>query len=552
MASKYAYTGPAKSTVVVPKKLLKELTAAAEIGKESASRQMYGDRNVSADIVKACMIEHDGKELALAEVHLVSASRDEPTYVLVIVLDTSVKGQQEDDDEEDEECESLWDDSKRIGVHKFNGEDGLPCQLEDLFDLYLLPELEYGDGSINLYQNFVHPIAYADLPQSGRLHRMDSSNWERDKQERSRFLWRVDDAPLPVNAAGAKPPGKSRSKNKKKGSASESGGALLQTLLTEQRDPASHLSKLPVELIFRIYQSVEIWSEHIISKGVFASVVARVDFPKPTGIYCNMMPIRIGDVSSIPESMRQYAPLLAACPLNRQEYDLFDHKIGYLTIHESTAAVDGASQRRGGVHTETPGRVWLESRRDPALPGDVGGQWEAQLDVPLTIAWGRGNYDDEMRTYYNYCGGLYMASNVADSTRVWNCKVKEPGDVVGPLGDLEHLRWALGEGETLDAGEVVWMTDCTPHESLPLRAGQRRQYFRLVTQDVSVWYADHSTPNPLGVVPPEEVVILHGNKFDESSLKEATKEEREKLKKVVKEKTKTKEKSKEKEKKWKI
>ena len=58
------------------------------------------------------------------------------------------------------------------------------------------------------------------------------------------------------------------------------------------------------------------------------------------------------------------------------------------------------------------------------------------------------------------------------------------------------------------------MTDCTPHESLPLKAGTSRQYFRLVTSDVSVWYADHSTPNPLGIVPEEEVKIVHGNKFD--------------------------------------
>ena len=45
-----------------------------------------------------------------------------------------------------------------------------------------------------------------------------------------------------------------------------------------------------------------------------------------------------------------------------------------------------------------------------------------------------------------------MASNVADSTRIWNCKVKNPSDVVGPLGDLQHMKSYLGDGETLDAG----------------------------------------------------------------------------------------------------
>ena len=65
-------------------------------------------------------------------------------------------------------------------------------------------------------------------------------------------------------------------------------------------------------------------------------------------------------------------------------------------------------------------------------------------------------------------------------------------------------------------GEMVWITDCTPHESLPLKAGTSRQYFRLVTSQISIWYADHSTPNPLGIKPPKHVKIVHGNKFDRS------------------------------------
>ena len=71
---------------------------------------------------------------------------------------------------------------------------------------------------------------------------------------------------------------------------------------------------------------------------------------------------------------------------------------------------------------------------------------------------------------------------------------------------------------TLEAGELIWMTDRTPHESLPIpaaaaSAGTRRQYFRLVVGQVSAWFADHSTPNPLGTVPPPEVRIVHGDKF---------------------------------------
>ena len=49
----------------------------------------------------------------------------------------------------------------------------------------------------------------------------------------------------------------------------------------------------------------------------------------------------------------------------------------------------------------------------------------------------------------------------------------------------------------------------------------RRQYFRLVTSQVSVWYADHSTPNPL-VSLPDDVQVIKGNKFGKK-LNAATK-----------------------------
>jgi len=62
------------------------------------------------------------------------------------------------------------------------------------------------------------------------------------------------------------------------------------------------------------------------------------------------------------------------------------------------------------------------------------------------------------------------------------------------------------------------MTDKTPHESLPIRSADDkivyRQYFRLVVGDISAWFADHSTVNPMGIVPPETVRIISGSKFE--------------------------------------
>ena len=67
---------------------------------------------------------------------------------------------------------------------------------------------------------------------------------------------------------------------------------------------------------------------------------------------------------------------------------------------------------------------------------------------------------------------------------------------------------------TLEANELIWMTDTTPHESLPLEPGTYRQYFRLVTSDVSVWYAKHSTPNPKGIKPGSGVRVIYEDKFN--------------------------------------
>ena len=59
----------------------------------------------------------------------------------------------------------------------------------------------------------------------------------------------------------------------------------------------------------------------------------------------------------------------------------------------------------------------------------------------------------------------------------------------------------------------------TPHESLPLETSGYRQFFRLVTSQVSLWYRDHSTPNPLGVEPDPQITrVVVGDKFSEEGL----------------------------------
>lgn len=124
--------------------------------------------------------------------------------------------------------------------------------------------------------------------------------------------------------------------------------------------------------------------------------------------------------------------------------------------------------------------------------------------------WGMGRAVDEYLV-----GGIFLASTAAQSTALWNARVHDTyGDIVGPFGSLERLRTLLGEPDRiLQPNELVWLSDRTPHESLPLTLSTSRQFFRLVVGEISVWYADHNTANPTGYSVPPSVPVVVGNKF---------------------------------------
>jgi len=114
-----------------------------------------------------------------------------------------------------------------------------------------------------------------------------------------------------------------------------------------------------------------------------------------------------------------------------------------------------------------------------------------------------------------------MASNVSASTRIWATELPRARtgggeDALVPLGGrCDHLRSALDAHAACiepRAGELMWISDATPHESLRVQVGVERSYFRLVTSDVSVWWARHSTPNPR-VAPPPHVRVIEQDKF---------------------------------------
>jgi len=144
-----------------------------------------------------------------------------------------------------------------------------------------------------------------------------------------------------------------------------------------------------------------------------------------------------------------------------------------------------------GLHTECPGNVRL-----------------GKGDTKSTFCfhrWGSGFFRDST------VGGIFMASNVSDSCAVWDVCIRDLPHMVGRFGDIEHLRGLIGSGETMEGNTMYWITDGTPHEALPLKEATTRQYFRIVTSDVSGWFAKHSTENRLGIKP--ACPILEIDKF---------------------------------------
>ena len=187
-----------------------------------------------------------------------------------------------------------------------------------------------------------------------------------------------------------------------------------------------------------------------------------IDFPGPRpSRLINMMPFVFGRRDSVPENLLGYWPIISRC-------DLPVGRVAYLTVHESWVA-RGQTQRRSGVHTDGT---------------SAGG-------------WGGGSWGGPK--------GIYLASTDG-SCRVWD---RETWDV-DRLGALRA--YPEGKSMVLVPNTLYRISDRIPHESLPAERNGVRQFVRVVGENIYGWWAEHSTPNPLGVRP--TAPVLRGNKFE--------------------------------------
>ncbi len=191
--------------------------------------------------------------------------------------------------------------------------------------------------------------------------------------------------------------------------------------------------------------------------------IADVLFPKFTGINCNMLPFIIGDITSIPEKFRLYAPLIKASKPPQSLYG----KVGYLTITETEVYI-GITQRKKGIHLD----------------------------------FGKGGFISPK----NEGEGIYIANNIEKSCMVWDTLIS--GSDSSKDGSCEHLRDSLGSGKFLNPNTLYLIHENCPHESLPMVHNTKRQFFRLVIGEIQEWYEEHSTINELGIKPGSSCKII--------------------------------------------
>ena len=105
----------------------------------------------------------------------------------------------------------------------------------------------------------------------------------------------------------------------------------------------------------------------------------EVEFPAPASRNVNMLPFVLGEKESLPENLQAYWNMIEACPYVTEEIG----KVAYLTVQESY--VDATkSQRRGGLHIESPGFFTDDVHAESFHPG-VEHPWGSKHDESVEL-----------------------------------------------------------------------------------------------------------------------------------------------------------------------
>ncbi|KAJ3002353.1 UNVERIFIED_CONTAM: hypothetical protein HDU68_006305, partial [Siphonaria sp. JEL0065] len=220
---------------------------------------------------------------------------------------------------------------------------------------------------------------------------------------------------------------------------------------------------------FKAFESAKL--SNAIIPVIFVSpvhTVGEISFPKPlrtTG--GDPIPFKSSDfkihlnrkrpASRLPKDCRRYESLVQQCidSLSHISFHLFELE-AQLTIEESWVE-PGKTQRTPGLHTERSGKFLPFLDPNDGNPSNRAGE---------------------------FLEGVFLASNIANSCRVWPCWIDSTvhASIAGPFGEIEHLRRVLDEkveSVILKKNTLVRIADTTPHQALPLETREFRQFFRL-------------------------------------------------------------------------
>jgi hypothetical protein len=198
--------------------------------------------------------------------------------------------------------------------------------------------------------------------------------------------------------------------------------------------------------------------------------LTEVSLPQFTGTRVMMMPILIGDLSSVPSQLDHYGSTL------QQLFGLSDPKhygkVGYITIDEKVVQA-GSTHRRSGLHV------------DGVFNGSCGG-------------WGGGG-----GSWGSKGNGMITVSSVA------GCKAyqQELEGEFGKDGEADSFKSQLKEecATIFKPYVAYWVDGLCVHESLSMPENTARQFVRLSMPSKGPWFIGY-TENPLGVLPTGEIL----------------------------------------------
>jgi hypothetical protein len=161
------------------------------------------------------------------------------------------------------------------------------------------------------------------------------------------------------------------------------------------------------------------------------TIINTIEFPKFTGIKCNMMPFIQGDSNSIPEEYKSYSNII-------DTYFLQKGEIGYLSIDEAIVEA-GKSQRGFNAIGEHYRNVHIEVGRSHS------GRWR----------WGSGTnvWGGSPKTTLEDDTEALIANSISNTCKVWNVLDKTPT----LNGDLsEYLeKYPEDSGYLMKQGELA-------------------------------------------------------------------------------------------------